>query len=45
MACLRQTERLLGFQASNEFEVFLDKHYPDEYLNRIYNNAKVVKIK
>ena len=38
MACLRQTERLLGFQASNEFEVFLDKHYPDERLNNIFEN-------
>lgn len=39
-ACLRQTERSNGLEASNEIEIFLDKHYPDERLNSIFQNAK-----
>ena len=38
MACLRQSERSLGLKASNGMEVFLDKHYPDERLNEIFEN-------
>ena len=38
MACLRQPERSLGLKASNGMEVFLDKHYPDERLNEIFEN-------
>ena len=38
MACLRQTERSLGVKASNKLEVFLDKHYPDDRLNNIFEN-------
>ena len=38
IACLRQSERALGEKASNKFEVFLDKHYPDERLNEIFEN-------
>ena len=38
IACLRQSERALGEKASNKFEVFLDKHYPDERLNKIFEN-------
>ena len=38
IACLRQSERALGEKASNKFEVFLDKHYPDEKLNEIFEN-------
>lgn len=38
MACLRQSERLNGLDASNGVEVFLDKHYPDERLNAIFEN-------
>ncbi len=39
-ACLRQTERSKGLEASNGIEVFLDKHYPDKRLNEIFENAK-----
>jgi len=45
LACYRQKERRENLVPSNKIEVLLDKHYPDEYLDKIYNNAKVVKIK
>lgn len=40
MAANRQNERHNGIPAKNEIEVFLDNTYPDEYLDRIYNNKK-----
>lgn len=40
IACLRQTERSQGLTASNQVEVFLDEHYPDERLNNIFENNK-----
>lgn len=43
LACYRQTERRNGIEASNRLECYLDEHYPDEYLGRIFNNAKVRK--
>lgn len=43
MACLRQRERRKEIEPSNKIEEFLDKHYDDEYLNRIFNNAREVK--
>ncbi len=45
LACYRQKERRENLVPSNKIEILLDKHYPDEYLDKIYNNAKVVKIK
>ena len=42
LACYRQKERRENLIPSNKIEILLDKHYPDEYLNKIYNNAKVV---
>lgn len=39
-ACLRQTERSKGIEPSNKVETFLDKHFPDERLNAIFENAK-----
>ncbi len=38
-ATYRQKERKENLEPSNKIEVYLDEHYPDEYLNRIYNNA------
>lgn len=38
-ACLRQKERASGIKASNGVAMFLDKHYPDERLNKIYVNS------
>lgn len=43
LACIRKFERTFENKPSNEIEAFLDKHYPDKYLNKIYNNAKIVK--
>ena len=37
-ACLRQSERSKGLNASNQIEFFLDKHYPDDRLNEIFEN-------
>lgn len=45
LACYRQKERRENLLPSNKIEILLDKHYPDEYLDKIYNNAKVVNIK
>lgn len=39
-ACLRQKQRIEGSKANNSIAVFLDKHYPDERLNKIYQNSK-----
>lgn len=38
-ACLRQRERNSGVEANNSISLFLDKHYPDERLNKIYVNS------
>lgn len=43
LACCRATERKNKQTPSNSFETFLDNHYPNEYLDKIYNNAKTVK--
>ncbi len=41
-ASIRQKNRMYNIPAKNQFEEFLDKYYPDEYLNRIYANKKNV---
>ena len=40
MAANRQDERHNHIPAKNRIDVFLDQNYPDEYLDRIYNNKK-----
>ena len=42
LACLRQTERRNNIEPKNKIDEFLDRHYPDEFLNKIYSNAQVV---
>ena len=43
MALARYTERnTTGKQAQNEVESFLDEHFGDERMERIYPNAKIV---
>lgn len=42
MAGNRQQERRQNIPADNAIDIFLDKAYPDELLNRIYNNKKDV---
>lgn len=39
----RQQERRENIPPKNDFDIFLDKTYPDEFLDRIYNNAKNVE--
>lgn len=38
MAAKRQQERHSDIPAKNQVDIFLDNTYPDEYLDRIYNN-------
>ena len=41
ISCLasdRQQERKNNIEPQNSIDVFLDKHYPDEFLDKIYNN-------
>ena len=40
LACMRQTERFHGKQATNEVERFLDNTYPDDRLDEIYQNKQ-----
>lgn len=42
-AVLRQHERFMGIAADSKFEEFLDRHYTDEYLSKVYANAQKVK--
>lgn len=42
MAADRQTERKNNIKPENHLDLFLDKTYPDEYMNRIFNNKKDV---
>lgn len=42
-ACLRQRYRREGIESHTRYGEFLDQHYPDSRLDRIYNNARVVK--
>lgn len=40
-ACLRHSERRDGVEAANSFDEFFDEYYPDEVINRVFNNARV----
>ena len=42
MAVTRQQERIKDIPPKNSIDVFLDKAYPDEYLDKIYHNARQV---
>ena len=42
IAGARQNERHNGIEAKNEIDKFLDKAYPDELLDKIFNNKKEV---
>lgn len=44
-AVSRQSQRHLGVSAATSFEMFLDKHYPDEFLQKIYPNMIYVQKK
>ena len=42
LASNRQQERRQNVEPKNNLDVFLDEYYPDEFLDRIYNNKKNV---
>lgn len=43
MAAARQEERRKDIPPKNSLDEFIDKEYPDEYLDKIYNNKKNVE--
>lgn len=42
MAAERQIERKSNVEPENKIDLFFDEYYPDEYLDRIFNNKKYV---
>lgn len=42
LAAYRQTERHNNIAPRNKIDMFLDKYYPDEYIDKIYTNKKEV---
>lgn len=40
MACIRRVQRINGNKPSNNFERFIDKHYNDEVIKKVYPNLK-----
>ena len=38
MAALRQKERKYNIQPTSHIDAFLDKNYPDEYMDKIFAN-------
>lgn len=42
-AAIRMNERENGLEPSNYFEVFLDNHFPDERMKKIYANSREVE--
>lgn len=44
MAADRQQKRREHLPPANTIEVFLDEHYPDELMNRVYNNKKEMDV-
>jgi len=42
IAANRQTERRNNILPENRIDIFLDKHYPDEYMDRIFANKKEI---
>ena len=45
IATVRQNERRHNIPSKNIVDKFLDKHYPDELMNSVYNNAVPVEEK
>lgn len=41
-ASIRQRHRMNNIPPQNKLDEFLDKHYPDEFMNKIYANKKNV---
>ena len=45
VACARQNERKHDIPPKNSFDVFLDNKYPDEFMDKIYNNRILIEKK
>ena len=45
LAVRRQSNRAHGKKPTNDIDIFLDKHYPDERLKKIYPNMIIIKKK
>ena len=45
IACTRQKMRMMGKGANNKFEIWIDNHYNDEYMKKIYANATFVNLR
>ncbi len=43
VAANRQTQRRKNILPKNELDMFLDRYYPDEYMDNIYANKKEIK--
>lgn len=43
MAASRQTQRQNNIPPKNSVDIFLDNAYPDQYLDKIYNNKKSIE--
>lgn len=43
IGCTRQRDRRNNIPSTNVFSQFLDKHYPDEYIDSIYTRVKIVE--
>lgn len=43
VAALRWNERKEGLEPSNRMEIFLDEHFPDERMKKIYANSRDVE--
>lgn len=42
VAANRQLDRRNNIAPKNRLDIFLDKHYPDEYMNKIFSNKREV---
>ena len=42
MACTRQNERHKNIPPKNSLDSFLDTKYPDDFMNKIYNNKILI---
>lgn len=40
LAGARQNERVQKIEANSKMDAFLDKHYPDQFMDKIYSNKK-----
>jgi len=45
IACTRQKMRKMGINTGNRFELWIDKHYNDEYMKKVYANATFVDLR